>query len=373
MKILFLDQFSEMGGAQRALLDLLPAIEHRGWNIEAAIPGTGPLVDLLRQRNVRVIEIPCGPYQSGRKNTSDHIRFGADVRWQTRIIQACEPFDLLYVNGPRLLAAAALAAPGRAPVLFHAHSHIPAGLQMRLARLSLRRTSATIVACSKSAIPTEDFGKVSIVPNGSPDLGYRIRKFDIWRIGVIGRISPEKGHLEFLEAARILRREFPRGSFVICGAPLFANPNYFQQVQHLAQGLPVEFLGWRDDIDQVMAELDLLVVPSQQEGMGRVLVEAFSAGLPVVAFPVGGIPEIVTDRETGFLTVAPTPEALAQRMRDIMTADPEGLRKIAANARRAWEQWYTLEAYRKKITDLIEQVVSDWQAKRGTAAPRAGT
>lgn len=373
MRILFLDQYSEMGGAQKGLLDLLPAIEERGWIAHAAIPGQGPLVEHLRSKNVGVVEIPCGPYQSGAKSAADALRFSLDVPRQMQIIGEMmerDRFDLVYVNGPRLLVAAAMAVRRRAPVLFHAHSHIPEGSQMRLARWSLRRMNAAVVACSKSVAPSSYAGKVSVIPNGCGDLGYRERRFDTWRIGVIGRISPEKGQLEFLEAAAMLAREFPAARFVICGAPLFAVQDYFECVQSEAQGLPVEFLGWREDIDSVFGDLDLLAVPSLQEGMGRVLVEAFSAGVPVVAFPVGGIPEVVTDRETGFLAAEVTPEALASRIREIMATDPEALRNIAANARRAWERLYTLDAYRKKVTDLMQQVVSDRQAAAGTSAPR---
>lgn len=371
VKILFLDQFSELGGAQRGLLDLVPAIEERGWAAQAAIPGGGPLVEHFRSRGVAVIDIPCGPYQSGTKVAADVVRFGMDFRQQVRIVRDAldrERFDLLYVNGPRLLPAVSFVSPDRVPVLFHANSHIPEGLQMRVARRSLQRMRAAVVACSQS-VASDYAGEVRVIFNGCRDLGFRVRKFDTWRIGVIGRISPEKGQLEFLEAASKLVPEFPSARFVICGAPLFSMPDYFDRVRDKARTLPAEFLGWREDIDTVLAGLDLLVVPSNREGMGRVVVEAFSAGVPVVAFPVGGIPEIVKDHETGFLTAQPTANALADGIRKIMTSDRDSLQAVAANARRAWESSYTLDRYRNQITDLIELVVSHWRARHGTAAP----
>ena len=184
---------------------------------------------------------------------------------------------------------------------------------------------------------------------------------------MIGRISPEKGQLEFLRAAAILAREFPDAQFVICGAPILPAGAYFDKVRELAGALPVELLGWREEVGSVLAELDLLAIPSTSEGMPRVLLEAFSAGVPVVAFPVGGIPEVIANGETGFLVAEKTPEALAARIREIMLGGATPLQRIAGNARRKWERLYRVEIYRTNITRLMERVIADWRAALGTA------
>ena len=175
---------------------------------------------------------------------------------------------------------------------------------LRVARWSIRRRAATVVGCSKSvleplrtqaarnirtAFATRAIGSaVSMVPG---------------RIGIIGRIAPEKGQMEFVNAVALLKDRIPQARFVICGAPLFGSgSDYFDAVRRQARGLPVEFIGWQPDVSHVLNDLDLLVVPSHQEGMGRIVLEAFSAGVPVVAFPAGGIPEAVIDGVTGFLT-----------------------------------------------------------------------
>ena len=92
---------------------------------------------------------------------------------------------------------------------------------------------------------------------------------------------------------------------MIYGAPLFgesAVARYAAQVRTDAEGLPVEFAGWVDDIYACMAQLDLLLVPSAgHEATTRVILEAFAAGLPVIAFASGGIPEVVDDGVTGLL------------------------------------------------------------------------
>ncbi len=376
MKILALDQFSETGGAQLGFLATLDAIEQRGWQAHAALPRGGPLIGLLRARSLPVREIPCGPYRSGTKTAADSIRFLRDLCRQMRAIRRQmreADFDLVYVNGPRLLPAIALTVPKRVPILFHAHSQIHQRSAAKLARWSLWRSKATVVGCSHSVLhplrASVHPDKLHVIANGVPEIPFRERRFapeQEWRIGMIGRISPEKGHAEFLQAAAMLVRGIPNVRFVICGAPLFGGPAYSDLVHNLARGLPVDFLGWREDIDNVLAGLDLLVLPSKEEGMPRVLLEAFSAGVPVIAFPAGGIPEVVKDGETGFLVPEMTPEALAARMRAIMTTGAQDLRRIAAAARQAWERSYTLRIYQSRITELMEHLVSAARAERET-------
>src|SRR5713226_7859843 len=105
MNILFLDQFSDLGGAQRCLLDLLPAVRERGWRAHVAAPGDG----CLRSRSVALgaefHSIRCGPFESGRKSTRDLVRFARELPGLAREIRRIGA-EIVYVNGPRLLPAA---------------------------------------------------------------------------------------------------------------------------------------------------------------------------------------------------------------------------------------------------------------------------
>ena len=355
MRVLFLDQFSELGGAQRVLLDTACAARERGWRVQVALPGDGPLVEQLRSLGFPVARIDCGPYRSGRKSAADVLRFSADLRQQRRVIaELARDTDLIYVNGPRLLPAAALVSRGRIPMLFHAHSHVEPGLARRFACGSIRRSRANVIACSQSVLDVFREGSrgAAVIPNGVAEVPFRERA-RISRIGVIGRIHPDKGQAEFVRAASILHSEFPRMEFVVCGAPLFADSAYTQRVEEEARGLPIQFLGWRDDVGAVLSSLDLLVVPSKQEGMGRVIIEAFSAGVPVVANAVGGIPEVIEDGVTGFLVRDNSPEALAHRIAEIIRSDAVTLQRLTANARREWELNYNLALYQQRITQVM--------------------
>ena len=378
MNILFLDQYSEIGGAQLCLLDLLPAIDYLGWRVHVAVPGHGPLIKRLRSQDVTVHPITCGPYRSGEKNARDFAKFLLDVPRQARAVSKLVKsarIELIYVNGPRLLPATALAAGRRVPVLFHAHNYIGENSAARALAWSIRHSGATVVACSNSvAAPLRPFApapRLHVIANGASDQGFRERSFDAGqtcRIGIIGRIAPEKGQIDFLRAARFLAHSFPAARFVVCGAPVSAAPGYFEEVRRAGEGLPVDFLGWRDDVAEVLTGLDLLLMPSKQEGLPRVLLEAFSAGVPAIAFPAGGIVEAIDDGVTGFLVPEGTPDALAARVSELLM-EPTRLRAAARNARRMWERCYRVEIYRERITRLLEDLAFSREAMRETELP----
>jgi glycosyltransferase involved in cell wall biosynthesis len=329
---------------------------------------------------VQVHEVPCGPYRSGTKRLVDFLRFPFDVARQVRRIRRLidhTQFDLIYVNSARILPAAAIAAQGRIPIVFHVHWRYT-GTAAWMARWGIRRSGAAVIGCCRYVIARLGVAeqRLQVIPNGVPDCGFRERSFETkerFHIGIIGRIAPEKGQTEFLRAAALLAPQFPNARFVICGAPLFGGQRFADEVRRQSRGLPVEFLGWRDDIGSVLRQLDLLVIASREEGLPRVLLEAFSAGVPVVSFPAGGIPEALTDGQTGFLVQDSSAEALAARLRTLMTGDPSRLREVAINARHLWELHYDVSHYRQAIIDLLATLSSSSRGGVRTVAPPSHT
>ena len=364
MNILFLDQFTDLGGAQRGLLDLIPAILQRGWSAEAAVPGEGELPARLRALGVKTHAIPCGPYRAGPKGPGGLIRFSTDVPRQLarlKLIMQAARIDLVYVNGPRLLPAAALAA-GKRPLVFHAHSVLSSPWQARVAGASLGWRRAAAIACSHFVarafsrwVPA---ARMRVVYNGVCSSSVATsRGHAPPRIGFVGRIAPEKGTLAFLSAARLLLIEHPGCQFAICGAALFGDASYEDAVRAAAAGLPVEFLGWREDAGAVIATLDILVVPSSAaEAATRVILEAGAAGIPVVAYRAGGIPEVVQSGITGLL-VDPTPAALAAGCSALLS-DAEKRAAMGRAARIQWSEHFTLERYRDQMMAALEEIMS---------------
>jgi hypothetical protein len=348
MRILFLEQFSELGGGQKNLLDLLPAVIEQGWSVLVGAPGSGELFPRARALGAETAEIPLGTYADGHKTASDMARFPVDMMRLQRWIARADA-DVISVGGARLLMAASLGARHR-PVVFQAQHFLSgesfAGHRaVRMAGWAIRRAGMTVIANSEHvAQQFRQFADVRVVYNGVDEISFARRKREgDWRIGIIGRIAPMKGQTDFLRAAA----KICDAKFVICGSPMFSPESYVREVHRLAEGLPVEFTGWRDDVGAVLRDLDLLLVPSTAaEATTRVILEAFSAGVPVVAYSIGGIPEIVRDGENGFLVQEPSSEALAARARDAMAAD---LDQIARRARADWERKFTIQRYRQEM------------------------
>jgi glycosyltransferase involved in cell wall biosynthesis len=365
MNILFLDQFAEPGGAQLCLLDILAVAVKAGHRAHVALPGPGPVASRIRALGITVDRITCGPFASGKKTVADRLRFV----WQfptlageiSRMIDR-RAIDLVYVNGPRLVPAACVAARRSASLLFHSHNRL-ARSQAKLVSRSIRLPRrARIVAASQFV--AEDYrslpsGTVSVVYNGvGPQRFHRPDHAGRMRAGVIGRIAPEKGQGIFLEA--IARSpELQEHSFLVCGDALFGDSTalrYRQSVNAAATRLPVEFIGWQDDIGVVLSRLDLLVVPSLAvESTTRVALEAYAAGVPVLAFRHGGLPEVIEDGVTGFLVDEPTPAALADAMTALLRS-PHMLRKAGRRAHLVWRNRFTAERFQEQILSVIESL-----------------
>lgn len=363
-RVLVLDQYAQVGGAQRCLLNLLPAFADAGLTTHLAIPGEGPLAAGARLCGATVHAIPCGPYHSVQKRWTDAARFASELPRQVLKIQSLVRtlgIGLIYVNGPRLLPAAAMAAGGR-PVVFHAHSIVQQVSAARLLQWAAGRANAHVIAVcrfvrDRLALPQNPDARViynGIAPHACAR-GNR-RHGDPWRIGVIGRIAPEKGQLEFVRAARLLLPH-ERCEFVLCGATTFSSSDYSRRVRGEAHGLPIEFLGWRNDVASVLETLDLVVVPSaMSDATPLVILEAFSAGVPVVAFRSGGIAEIVDDGVTGVLC-SPQASELARTLLHVMRSGAARLDSLAVEARRALAERFSLERYQSEVLQMVRRAM----------------
>lgn len=367
MRLLLLDQFSDPGGAQQCLVELLPAIRERGWKVVVGLPGEGSLFAQIRELGLEAVRIDCGPYSSGTKSAGDVARFAVDAPRLARQIRGLARdlhADLVYLNGPRLLPAAALAGL-RGPVVFHTHSFLFPGAIRTWAGLCLRRMEAWVIAaCRFVAEPWTSHvlpGRLSVIYNGvaGPSAAAPRARSGPPRVGCLGRIAPEKGQLEFLAAAAIIHRGLPDSRFVIYGAPLFSGAEYAVQVRAAAASLPVEFAGWVPDVYPALSELDLVLVPSAgHEAATRVILEAFAAGVPVVAFRSGGIPEILEHGHGGWLVA--NAEEMAQTATAFLTDEPSVQASVSAEARENWRRRFALERYHRELLDRLGEIVSKY-------------
>jgi glycosyltransferase involved in cell wall biosynthesis len=170
-------------------------------------------------------------------------------------------------------------------------------------------------------------------------------------IGFVGWLLPIKGPMNLLKAMESVWCDFPKTSLVYVGKGELDGALKAEARKMNANGR-VKFLGWRSDVKEIMPIFDIFVLPSLNEGMGRVLVEAMAAGKPIVASRVGGIPDLVRNNETGLLVPPADVQALANSLKQLLS-DTDLAKQIGSRGRSFCERM-SLAAMVEKI-DLMYQ------------------
>jgi glycosyltransferase involved in cell wall biosynthesis len=227
-------------------------------------------------------------------------------------------------------------------------------------------SEAQAVKVRRAGVPA---GRVAVIRNAihaerfdSPDPAYRERLLALFPdpprrvVGAAGRLSPEKGFAVLVEAARRVLRDDPAAGFVLFGDGSLREA-LTRQVE--GAGLAGRFVlaGFRADLDHYIPWLDLMVLPSYTEGLPNVILEACAAGVPVVATPAGGTPEVIEDGASGYLVPAGDAEALAGRIRAVLAADDCG-RGMGECGRRRARGEFTFEAQARQYRQLFAEVMA---------------
>ena len=174
-------------------------------------------------------------------------------------------------------------------------------------------------------------------------------------VGYIGWLIPTKGPMHLLKAMEDVWQNYDDTILVFIGKGDLDVALRAEALKSSANGR-VHFLGWRNDIDEIMPIFDILVLPSLNEGMGRVLVEAMAAGKPVVASRVGGIPDLVQDDYNGLLVPPGDEKALAASIK-LLIDDPEKAKMMGQHGRELCLH-FSLERMIEKIDNLYEELLT---------------
>ena len=172
-----------------------------------------------------------------------------------------------------------------------------------------------------------------------------------------GRLSLEKGHADLVAATALLTRAsgLPPFRVVMVGdGP--ERDALVRQASSLGISDKVVLAGFQRDMAPYFAMARLLALPSHSEGSPNVVLEAMAAGLPIAATQVGGVPEIIVDRETALLVPARDPDALAAAVGELLM-DPELSRRLGATAAKKAQTTYTLESYRRTLGSFYQDTL----------------
>lgn len=173
-------------------------------------------------------------------------------------------------------------------------------------------------------------------------------------VGMIGRLEPIKGPGYFIEAAKLIADKTVKAKFLIVGE---GSLRKFLEKQVKSLGRSFIFAGWREDIPAIISILDILVLPSLNEAVGMILIEAQAEGIPVVASCVGGIPEVVQDKKTGFLVPSQDAKSLAEAISYLLEHKEE--REKMGRAASGWVKGkFSAEVMVNKITGLYQELLT---------------
>lgn len=355
------------GGAEQALLILLAGLDRSRWQpvlIHHPQPNIAPLLEGARQLNMPLWPVP--PMPDGMTGAQRAWRFSRELR---RRKPAVFHAHLTWQEACKWgLVAAMLARVPAIVATVQAFVELPRNhwvyFQQRLLSLG--------VGCyiPVSQVTAQDLRKMFDMPvhkqqvihnaitptafnaHSDPDLRARLLGNHAGPLILVpARLEKQKGHTYLLQAATAV----PDAKFILAGdgserAQLEA------QVQTLGLASRVIFLGYRQDIPQLLACCDLVVLPSIFEGLPLVILEAMAASKPVIATRVGGTPEVVRDGETGLLVPPADPAALAQAICALL-ANPTRAQQLAAAGCALVQQEFLAETLVKRTTHVYEELL----------------
>jgi glycosyltransferase involved in cell wall biosynthesis len=370
LRVLHVQRVAGVGGSERHLWSLLPALAERGVQIRmaiAAMAGADRFARELEQRGIEVVSWAAGPDLHPGFVTAIH-----------REIRAFRP-DLVHTHLIHADVHGQLAASfTRVPAVSSVHSthsfyerqpyRMAAALSGRLARRTIAISHAVAAMLRATGVVPAD--RIRVIHYGIDLDGWgqeqarsvTRRQLDLATdeivVGIASRLIPHKGHDVLIRAMATAQSRHPRLRLLIAGEGPLRVELERRADEALAPGT-VRFLGFVEDIPGLMAACDILVFPSGAEfgeGFGLAALEAMAAGRPLVATAVGPLPELVDHGRTGFLVAPDQSQELVDAL--VALADDDATRaRMGAEARIRAERSFSLATMAERTLDVYREVL----------------
>lgn len=357
--ILYLVVGLEIGGTEIQLLELLKKLDRKKYNpMVCCMKKRGVLADDIERTGIRVESL-------GIRNRFNFLALPRLIR-----ILRKERIDILhtFLFWANILGRLA-GRMTRVPIVISSEECIKLKkkkISILIDRLTSKWADKMIVvskAIKNTLVAREKISpkKIEVIYNGIDLNNFRVKnkreKDSIPKVGIVGRLHPDKGHCYFLKAAAQTIKKKPKIEFLIVGhGPL--RKKLEDLSNELALSDKVVFAGGRRDISQIMSSLDILVLSSLEEGLGNVLLEALACGRPVVATSVGGVEEIIQDRVHGLLVPPKDPEALAQAILWMLKNEREA-QEMAKRGKEKVEKYFTVDRMIEKTERLYDELIQE--------------
>lgn len=384
IKVLFISHGPVLYGAQLSLLTLLAGINRDLVTPYLLIPRDGPLTDEARKLDIPVIILPLNHWVAFGQAAKEiypkriaKVLIGLKRRADAiATVIKKHDIDLVYTNTVTCIEGALAARATHRRHLWHLREHVAGNKDLKpllpqfIISYIVGALSDHVIVNSRALAQAYSCSninnKVSVVYNGidldsfqliqDTESGLRQELgvgSDTKIIATIGSITPRKGHSIFIEAASKLKDSFDDIAFLIVGD---GEKKLVGELIIKARKAGLEnichFVGWRTDVANMLAGINLLVVSAEQEAFGRTIVEAMAAGVPVVATRCGGPEEIIVDGITGFLVPVNHPEELAAAAAQVLSNN-ELASHFSITGRARAKDLFSVDVYVRNIEAII--------------------
>jgi len=390
-KVVFVECAAAMGGVQFSTLYLVQHLDRTVWEPVVVCPEAGDLAEACRRSGIRVHVLK----QPGLRSTS--LRIGRDIRvpdptaWLTdgmgMLIAARRLARFLAQEKPSLVVTKGLfphfygglaARKLKIPCIWHAQDFISErhfGIYRRAFGYAARRLPAHIIvdgAAIGRQLPRKVHDRISIIHNGvdskvfRPGLNGATVREELGLsagaivIGHLARMTPWKGQHYLLQAFARIAAEAPDACLLFVGDPVFDNDSYQRELLDLTARLGlkerVKFAGYRHDTPEVLAAMDIFAFTSVEKDTSPLaLLSAMSSGLPIVAFDIEGVRELIEGDEHLLTVPCAQADALASALLKLI--GDELLRaQLGQSVRRLAEQRFSLERHVASIEEVLLRV-----------------
>ncbi|ANT60673.1 hypothetical protein AYJ57_10025 [Salipiger sp. CCB-MM3] len=378
-RILYVIDSLKIGGAEMLLLGLLDAVRARGGEVHVAYFSQGPLEARVAERGVGMTRLS----QTGLRDPRALARCMQLIReWQPDIVHThLIKSDLIGQMAARLLGV---------PRIITLHNTDP-WREKKGKSLAYRTVTAGADACigvservSEHVARTGGFraDRIQTIANGI-DLDHfdpaQVQPLDLSPYGVqpgalviavVGSLTPQKDHENFLRSAAILAQRLPEAVFLVVGEGPLATQI---EAQARSLGLGPERLiltGAITQMRELLAALDVLVISSAWEGLPMILLEGMAMQCAIASTAVGGIPDVLQDGSSGRLVPPQDPAALAAAVEGLL-ADRSATEALGSAARGTVADRFSADVMRERIFALYDSNHRPRRsARRQPGAPR---
>lgn len=360
LAIVMVHQGAELYGSDRSFVSALCALRarHLDARIDVVLPEPGPLVDHVARYANAIRFDEAGVLRKQKlKARPAHTLMNMARAWR-RFRRMFADYDICYVNTVVCVAAILALRSKRTGAYVHVRE-IPSPLALRVFNAMLKLSNAALIYNSNATAVAFGLPGVVIhngveVPGDAAPVASRSGR--ALRLVIVGRINPWKGQQFVLDALTTLGRDVPVEIRIV--GDVFPGYEALLAELHVSAAScaqRVEIFGFTDDPSAHYAWADFALVPSiLPEPFGRVAIESFACGRPVIAAATGGLVEIVTEGTTGFLFAADDAKDLLRAVERARALTEDEYARFSVAARERYEQAFTVKTYMRAVADALQ-------------------